>query len=257
MTITRKQFQWIADEKELRAKLEEFRKKLEKALKGDGFAGLVSEYEAVVEDAVLPPDDRKEVAFNVQDYLREYMMLALKPVIDLDLTKAVGNMNATADLVVDGVIFRKNAPVSWLLETEGRLRIERELMRLAPFLDLTKKWEDTGDGKVWKYGPVITNREAKKTSPLVLYPATHEFPAQVKEVTDIRLVAKNKKTVFSSALHPADKSKKLARFDKLIAALKHARLKANDIEVEGQTVADKMIDYVLDGTLPEALPIDE
>lgn len=242
--MPKKLFQHIASEKELKGLYEKMRLETLNVLgKGNLFTGLNKEWEGLTDGVAELPGEKKEVVTTVMERLNWHRQ-AVEALTDYELVRDMGNQVAKADVVLDGQTVLKDAPVTWLLAAENRFRAEREILDKIPTLDLSKDWKDTGDGK-YKYGPTFVNREEKKTVPVVLHPPTKEHPAIVKEVTEARVIGRFTTTYFSGVIHPAKKAEMLRRIDKVITALKDARLRANELTVQEKEVAGTLFDYIL------------
>ena len=239
----KKLFQVIAGEPELKGAMDKMRQETLKVFKGDDlFVGLTKDYQQKVEGTPMLPGEKKEVVTTVQKRL-DWNKNSVRDLIDYELTRDVGNVAAKADVVVDGVTLATGVPVTFLLTLEGRLRALRDVYDAIPTLDMSKKWELVGDG-IYKYGPTFMNKTDKKTIPVLMYPATKEHPAQVKEVVEEAVVGVWNSVSFSGKVHPGLKAAMLERVDILIAAVKDARMKANDIEVADQKIGAAVFDYI-------------
>jgi len=239
----KKVFQHLASETETKGLYEKMRLETLKVFKGgDLFNGLVKTYVPLAEGTMVLPGEKKEVVTTVMKRL-QWHRKSVADRLDYELTRDAGNQVAKADLVIDGKTVAKDLPVTFLLAAEDRMRAEREILDATPTLDLSRTWEPTGDGQ-FKHGPTFINREEKKTSPVVLYPATKEFPAQVKEVTDVKVIGKFETITFSGAIHPGRKAALIERLDKVIAALKDARMRANDTLIDDKKIGDVLFDYI-------------
>ena len=240
----RKLFQHIASEKELSAQVNVIEKETLKVFDGSSlFQGLTKTFVPLVEGLPVLPGEQKEVVTTVGKRLRYHVGFSAK-MFDYELTRDTANQAARADLVIDGKVVASNLPVTFLLSAETRMRAQRDIFAKMPALDMSRKWEKAGDEQ-WKHGPNFINREEKKTESVVLYPHTDHHPAQVKEVVTAKVVARFDITDFSGAVHPGLKAAILERMDKVIEALKAARLRANELEVEEQAIGATLFDYIL------------
>lgn len=79
---------------------------------------------------------------------------------------------------------------------------------------------------------------------LVLYEATDKHPAQVKEITLDKNVAKVTTERQSGMVSPATKALWLRRISDLATAVKEARQRANMAEIEQLKVADSIHDFI-------------
>jgi hypothetical protein len=240
----RKLFQHIASEKELSGQVNVIEKETLKVFDGSSlFQGLTKTFVPLVEGLPILPGEQKEVVTTVGKRLRYHVGFAAK-MFDYELVRDAANQKAKADLVIDGKVAAKDLPVTFLLSAETRMRAQREIFAKMPALDMSRKWEKAGN-ELWKHGPNFINREEKKTEPVVMYHATKEHPAQIKEVVTSKVVARFDCTDFSGAVHPGLKAAILERMDKVIEALKAARLRANELEVEERAIGDTLFEYIL------------
>lgn len=171
---------------------------------------------------------------------------------DAVLQKETTNGHAKADLVVDGTVVGKDLPATFLLGMENRLKAVRAMYEDIPTLAPGKTWipDETNalKGVFLVRDDDVRVRTKKLAKPVVLYQATKEHPAQVKEVVEDVPVGHVTVRNWSSMISPADKSDMLGRIDKLIRACKKARQRANSTEVVRMTVGKVLIDFVNKGT---------
>jgi hypothetical protein len=107
--------------------------------------------------------------------------------------------------------------------------------------------EDTTAEYTFVSAPAVNFRGEKTMKHKVLYDATDKHPAQIEKWTEDIPVAKIETVHRSTMLTPLAKSKMLGRVDKLIAAVKAARQRANTVEVEKREIAKSMFDYMIHG----------
>lgn len=156
------------------------------------------------------------------------------------------NQRAKADVIVDGTVIVKDAPATWLLGMENRLKNYREVLLHIPTLDPAMVWtndELAGKG-AYRALPQYVFKTEKTINHKVLYEATKEHPAQIREWSEDVPVAKVEVIHTSGMLTPADKSAMLERCDRIIRAVKQARQRANATEVSKIHAAKAIIDYV-------------
>lgn len=193
----------------------------------------------------------------------EHMATHVIRYFDAILQKERTNQEAKADLVVDGATLVKDAPATWLLGLEDRLKAVRAVYDVVPTHPQGKIW--TEDKTSALKGAFVASEKEKRiktqkiTKPVVLYAATEQHPAQVKEVTEDVPVGSVVGTYYSGMVSPAEKSDMLERLDKLIRAVKKARMRANGAEVVKVTAGKVLIDYVNKGSVPggAAAAVDE
>lgn len=208
----------------------------------DLFKGWHKEYFPIEEGGQPLETDEKEVVTTVQERL-DWTARKAAAYIDHELVRDATNCVAFADLKVDGIEFGR-LPATFLLALEAQLKEIRKYYDRMPTLDLAHKWEETGRTGVLKHGPVDSFRTAKKTVPVLMYEATKEHPAQIKDVVEDLHIGTFKTTTFTGAVHPQFKADRLERIDLLIVAVKKTRMRANEAEVKGGTIGKKVFDFI-------------
>jgi hypothetical protein len=139
--------------------------------------------------------DRKELVETVDSKL-DHVWEALRDAIDVTVTKETSNTSADAkaDVIVDGKVVLTNVPTTALLALEKRLSHLKGLYQSIPTLDPSYTWVPDTDAELPGTMKTAFAQEGHKTEKvsdvLVLYDATDKFPAQVKEVTLDKNVAK-------------------------------------------------------------------
>lgn len=214
--------------------------------KSDHFMGMHRKLEMFAEDGIKYPEEFKAIDTTVQAKL-DHMKKTEVRYFDAMLQKEATNQTATADLVVDGVTIGTGLPATFLLGMETRLKHLRSAYEHIPTLQPGLEWEkDTTQGKnIYK-----TSRPSEKLKtetviePVVLYQATKEHPAQVKEVSKVNTVGKYVQNNWSGMITPAEKSVLLGRLDKLIRAFKQARQRANTTEVVERSIGAELFAFI-------------
>ena len=157
------------------------------------------------------------------------------------------NCLAKADVIVDGTVLLKDIPATGLLELEKHIQTFKSLLEKIPTLDPVKNFKpdhDQGED-VYKAEPRVTSRTTKEFYPFVLVPATAQHPAQAtKEVRDV-IIGYKHETEWSGMLTPAEKSDLLSRCEDLVAAIKSAQARANNIDVVGEKIGQDIVKYIL------------
>jgi hypothetical protein len=239
-----KQFQLVATEPVKRGSYSKITAETLKVFKGgDLFKGLTKTYVPHKTDGDPLPGDKKEVVTTVSDRLA-WTEKTVIDYVDFEASRDKTNMKAQADLEIDGVVLAKALPATTLLSLEKRLGEVRNYYDSIPTLDLSQEWKKGQHKDRYEYGPIETYRYVKQTHGVLLSPATEKHPAQVKEVIDDVLVGVFKTLYQSGEVHPGEKAEYLARIDKLIEAVKKARMKANETEAEDVKVGKALFDYI-------------
>lgn len=162
---------------------------------------------------------------------------------------AEANTAARADVILDdGTALLKNLPATALLELEKRAEEVRELVAGIPTLDPTKGFVlDDARGKfIYRAREDNKTRTKKVQQALVLYEATKEHPAQVKEISIDIPIGKIQTQEWSGLITPAEKADMLDRAEMVKRAIKQARSRANSVEVDVATkkVGNTLLNYV-------------
>jgi hypothetical protein len=122
-----------------------------------------------------------------------------------------------------------------------------------PTLDPAKGFtedKDRGNG-VYVAREVRKRRTQKEQIPLVLYPHSDKHPAQTQLITKDVEVGTIVEQEWSGLVTPAVKSRMLERVEELRRAVKQARARANDVQVEEVNVGAAMLGYVFGPALGE------
>jgi len=166
---------------------------------------------------------------------------------DVQRTVDSASALATADVVLrDGSVLLPKVPVRHLMYLEAELSELYGRLERLPVLDPSRTWPDgvPADG-IRRSVPVETTSEDKVFYAHVLYEATKEHAAQVKE-RERQEVVGTWSTVFESgALSPDEKFRMLARLTEVREAVKIAREQANSVTAEDYQEGGAVLDYIL------------
>jgi hypothetical protein len=162
---------------------------------------------------------------------------------------ADANTQARADVILDDdTVLLTNVPATALLELEKRAEEIRELASKIPTLDPAKGFKlDEARGKfVYQARPTSVTRTKKVQKALVLYEATKEHPAQVKEISVDDPVGVVQTREWSGLITPAEKSEILDRAERVKRAIKQARSRANSVEIDVKKnlIGQKLLNFV-------------
>lgn len=227
--------------------LDETLKVLERA---DLFTQTVTKKEHFNEDdKKLDTTETKAMTTTVKNRLKWFKNSASK-FYDVVLQKDTTNQNSKADLEVDGNVLAKDVPATTLLMFESKLQDLRKVFDKAPTLAAGTTWKlNPQDNLFHSEEPQVSFSTKKLMKPVVLYEATKEHPAQVKEVTEDVAIAKISRTVASGMITSAEKAEILGRLDTLIQATKKARQRANQVEVVNGNIGDSIFKYLFGDTI--------
>jgi hypothetical protein len=191
----------------------------------------------------------KELVETVDSKL-DHVWEALAPAIDVTVTKENSNTSdeARADVIVDGKAILIGIPATALLALEKRIGALRDLYSAIPTLDPGQAWDVDATAALpgvmrTKYAQE-SHKTEKVSDVLVLYAHTEKHPAQVKEITLDKNVAKVRIDRTSGMVSPAVKARYLSRISKLHTAVKEARQRANMADIKKLEVAASIRDFI-------------
>ncbi len=205
--------------------------------------GISRTYQPRDDDGEVLPPESKLVQVRVSDGLKK-VSEALTELFDITATKDWANQSATADVVVDGQVIVKDAPVSYLLFLEKQLGDLHAMVRNLPTLDPGEKWDFDPNANAYTTEVVRTTRTKKVPRNHVKAEATEHHPAQVEVYYEDVVVGHWNTIKFSGAV-PATRVQEIAgRIEALKRAVKFAREEANSAEVQNQKVGERLFDYL-------------
>lgn len=169
---------------------------------------------------------------------------AFTKMFDAVATKDYGNLDATADVVVDGEVLVTQAPSTYLLWLEKQLVDLHTFVGKLPTLDPAENWAYDANSGAFRTDTLKSTRTKKVPRNHVKAEATDRHPAQVELYYEDVIVGDWSTVKFSGAL-PADRVRNLlTRVEKVQDAVKAARQEANTVEVEQVSVGDAVFNYV-------------
>lgn len=168
--------------------------------------------------------------------------------LDASYWVAETNTSARADVVLDdGTVLLKSIPATALLELEKRINEIATLINSVPTLDPAKGFTpDAARGEnVFQARTINKIRTRKEKKVIVLYPATDKHPAQTQLGDEDVAIGTIQEQEWSGLITPAQKSKYLERVDSLARAVKQARSRANDAEVDRtKNIGSPLLGYI-------------
>lgn len=188
-----------------------------------------------------------EVTTTVPERLA-YTESSISDWLDVVLTKEAGNQGeAKADIVIDGETIAADLPATFLLGLEKKLKHIRDMYDSIPTLPPSLVWEKDENAQENVYrsrNDDIKTKTQKRPQFRVLYDATPEHPAQVEKWMEEVVVGRYTTTHQSGMIPAHRKASMMGRLDKLIQAVKQARMRANSVQVENLSVGSKLFDYI-------------
>lgn len=167
---------------------------------------------------------------------------------NLIATRDWGNLSARADVTLeDGTVLIPQAPTTYLLWLEKQLDDLHTVVSKLPVLDPAETWEWDAAKGCYKTAEQVSNKTKKVPRVLVKAEATDKHPAQTEVYQEDVTVGYWSTTNLSGAF-PADEVKSMIdRVNEVRAAVKTARSRANEVEVEQSKVGDPLLAYVFQG----------
>lgn len=192
----------------------------------------------------LPPE-RKVVQVKVPEAMQDAQTI-LRELWKIVGIQDLGNTKAKADIVLkDGTVLAKEIPVTHLLFLEKQLDNIGKLVSSLAVLDPAQEWGYDANKDAYVSKPIQTLRTKKTQIPLTLAPATDKHPAQVKDITDDVVVGTWTQVNYSGGIPAKAKKDMMARIEDVRNAVKFAREKANQQEVEDNIdLNGGMLNYV-------------
>ena len=213
---------------------------LQKAVLFDGFSKVFRPNE---ESGDNFPPERKVVQHNVTEVLSDLFDETAR-LVDITATKDCANLNAVADLVVDGVTIATKIPATHLLFLKKHLTDLHTVVSAVPVLDSADVWVNDANSGLHRTAPVSTSRTKKVQRPLVLYPATDKHPAQCQIVTEDVVIGEWDMVKESGAMPLPEKKALLSKIGKLLEATKVAIEAANHVEAPNSRVGTAIREFL-------------
>jgi hypothetical protein len=191
-------------------------------------------------------NEYREVVSTVNEKLSAFskvMAQAMDTVLAKEETNSSGT--AKAELIVDGVNFGEFAATSLLYLEKVLLEVKKVLESILT-LHSGIAWNFNSDTGLYQTDKTVTYRNLKEIVPIVLYEATKEHPAQVKESSRTVKVGEYHENHFSGRIFQKKKNEILDRMDLLIKEVKSAREKANAVPVKEVHVANKILKFIME-----------
>ncbi len=205
-------------------------------------------YTPNAEGAVATTESQSDIQSTVRQEI-EWVCIILAKALDISHHVDIANTQAMAEVITeDGDTVLGYVPATSLLQLEKRIKEIQELASAIPTLDPAKGFHlDEDRGKdIYQARPVTKLRGKKVPVVLELAPATREHPRQTQVYNDDVPIGKIQEQEWSALITPAMKADVLNRCDILLRAVRKARAKANEVEVEvtGNKIGKRLLDYI-------------
>lgn len=208
------------------------------------FQGISRTFSPVAEDGFVYPPENQSLQLKAEDLLVQFEQ-ACSELFNLCATQDWANAAAKADIVVDGTSILQDVPVSYLLFLEKQLADVKTFISTLPVLDTSESWVYDPQQECFATEPKFTTKTKRIVKPVILYEATKEHPAQVKESSEDVPEGTWRTVKFSGAISIARQNELLRRVDRLMQEVIFAREQANSMEVSKQErVARSIFGYL-------------
>ncbi|OUL17615.1 hypothetical protein BV378_38280 [Nostoc sp. RF31YmG] len=211
--------------------------------KSELFEGILRTYQPNDEEGFVYPSESKSLQFKAEELLKQYEQAA-KELFNFAATQDFANTQAKVDVAIGGTTILKDVPVTYLLFLEKQIEELRSLLAKLPVLDVSEEWQLDQQRDCWATLPKRTTKTKQITKAVVLYEATKEHPAQVKEASEQVPEGIWTTIKLSGALSQSRVNQLKERLDTLERAIIFAREQANSIEVEKKNVSDAIFGYL-------------
>jgi hypothetical protein len=208
------------------------------------FNGLTKVYTKKDDDGEDFPAEKVKVQARVDDVIREFCASHVDA-LNVVATKDYGNQDASADVMVNGAVIIKDAPVTYLLFLEKELVDFKTFVMSLPELDESLEWSWDEEQSLWRSDEITTHKTKKVQKPIVLYPHSVEHPAQTEMITEDMVVGHWATTKLSGAIPVPEKRRLADKVTLLQRAVKYAREEANSTKVPNMKVGKPVMDFLL------------
>ena len=240
--------QFLAVEADVRRRTENEVTELHKLLQKEPlFSGLHRTYEPIkdVKDGgVMHPAERTHLQNRASDAIAQAAAL-WKDSLDMAATVNWGNVGAKADVVVNGVVMFKDAPVTYLLWLTHQLDNMHTFVQKLPTLAPDIEWDWDKNNRCYKNRHEIKTTKGEKIAyAFVKFKGDEKHPPQVDKEFRDEVVGYWTAMKYSGAITVQEQKVMLERVEALRKAVKMAKEKANQVEAEDIKVSGPMLDFI-------------
>lgn len=213
------------------------------AQKGGLFEGLTRTYQPVNDGDFVYPSESQRVTMTAQGLIDGFSE-ALSEFLNIAATQDWGNTQAKADIVVNDKTILEGVPVPHLLFLEKQIVDLQAFVSAIPTLPVDKDWKYDANRGTYVSDPRQTTKTKKVTQFVVVYDATPEHPADVRDVSNDIVEGTWSLLEFSGALPKDEVDLVLKRVEELRKAVLKAREDANGMTVAVKKTAPALLGYV-------------
>ena len=220
--------------------------------KAELFKGQSKEHEIFGDDQqhLKQATQYNEIQSTVDEQL-DFLGGELTKYWDVSLQKEEANQRAKENIIVNGKVLAADVPSIVLLSMEKKLGSLLAVYNAIPTLDAATTWEPDPNAErpnVFRTKHA-TERQQTVTSKkyIEISPATVQHKAQIAQQEIVEVVGKYKVTEFSSAISSFEKAARIQRLTTLIRAVKKARQRANNVDVNNELAFGKELLNFING----------
>lgn len=197
-----------------------------------------------------PVTEEKSDIQSTVDQEMEWIFGHLMKALNVQYQISEANTEARAAVVLeDGTELLKPIPATALLELEKTLTESiQPLLQSVPTLDPAKGFRPDADRPhgIFKARDVEKPRTRKTKRVLIKYEATKEHPAQTETYDFDETIGSIRISEWSGMITPARKADMLDRCEQLLRAVKKARSRANEMEVDvvSKRIGKEILDFI-------------
>lgn len=180
----------------------------------------------------IPPED-KGVQRNSVEMVR-VVADAMVTYTDAMVTRDIGNMLASADIMLDGQTIAQGVPAVTLIALENDWRDFRTFIQDIPVAPAGERWTRNTDN-VLESDPSLSIRNESERRPLKLSEETDRHPAQFSVERESVPVAEITSTRYHGGMRADEKRALLLTVDRIMVAVQQAKEEANS-RFETETV---------------------
>lgn len=205
--------------------------------------GITRTYEKVDDAGDDLPGEESRVQVRHTEVLDE-LAASMTDLFDITATKDWANTQAKSNVVVDDNVILEDVPVTYLLFLEKQLVDIHTFISKLPTHDPSQEWTWDTSSNSYRTPGTRTKSTKKVPKAVVLYEATKEHPAQIREFSEDVLAGYWDTIKFSGALPETRKRELLDRVVALQKAVKFAREEANSLPVVDIKTGNEVFDYL-------------
>lgn len=205
--------------------------------------GMTRTYTPLDENGETLPSEEQLVQLRVPIAL-QVLQESFERIWDLTATIDFGNLEAKADVIIDGNVIAEGVPTTHLLWLEKQIHDLVTFLKKLPTLDPARRWEWSDQENAFATTPTKSNRTKKVLKVLEKSPGTDKHPAQTETYSDDVVIGTYEAINYSGAVSKVDQTRYLNRAEELLEAVSDARARANAVEVPQVKIAGSLLDYV-------------